>query len=84
MSEIKEPMDDAHIAALEKCKEHGHSFGEWEDVKFVQGTERTCQCCKLHESEIRGHFSRSFAIGSNWKGIEVATNNSSFERLLDW
>lgn len=81
---IETPMDAAHIAALEKCKEHGHSFGEWEPVKFIQGEERRCSCCMLHESIIRGNHSRSFAIGSIWKGTDEVTNVSGFERLLDW
>ena len=67
-------MGEAHKRLITACYDHGHQWGEWENMKYVSGSERTCNRCRLHVSLYPDKKSESYAIGSTWDSASVATS----------
>lgn len=67
-------MDSAHRVLIEQCHNDGHKWSEWEDTKFISGSERKCSHCQLFVAIDKRGTTKSYAIGSMWESASVATS----------
>lgn len=65
-------LDEEHKRLITLCHDKGHQWQEWEDMKFVSGSERVCKRCKLHVSLYTDKKVQSYAVGSVWPSHDAA------------
>jgi len=67
-------MGEAHKKLITACYDHGHQWGEWENVKYTSGSSRKCNRCMLHVTIDSNKKTESYVIGSVWEPAHVATS----------